>query len=65
MRTHPRAILLRLTEADFFRLKQISSAKSLTMQELLRDLLRYGVLPETEMPNSPTVKKRLDKHIAI
>lgn len=45
MRNHNRAVLLRLTETDFLTLKQLANAHALTVQEFLRDLLRYGLLP--------------------
>ena len=46
MRNHNRAVLLRLTETDFLTLKQLAVQHSLTVQEFLRDLLRYGALPQ-------------------
>jgi hypothetical protein len=44
MRNHNCAVLLRLTEKEFLILKQRANEFSLTRQEFLRDLLRYGRL---------------------
>lgn len=59
MRTTPKAVLLRLTVADFDFLKACAWERSLSVQDYLRDLLRYGRLPvrETYTENKPLTAK--------
>lgn len=49
MRNHNRAVLLRLTEKDFLYLKQLANSHALSVQDFLRDLLRYGILPANKI----------------
>ena len=58
MRNHNKAVLLRLTEVDYHCLKDRADGGSLTVQEFLRDIIRYGVLPKRQILDG---KKRLKK----
>lgn len=65
MRNHNKAVLLRLTDTDYHHLKDRSDGEALTVQEFLRDIIRYGVLPDRQKPDDKKENtKRLDSRIS-
>lgn len=51
MRNHNKAILLRVTEGQYWQIKADADQRALSVQEYLRDLLRYGKLPDSDGKN--------------
>lgn len=60
MRNHNKAVLLRLTDTDYHCLKDRADGGALTVQEFLRDIIRYGVLPERQVIDG---KKKIKKDL--
>jgi predicted DNA binding CopG/RHH family protein len=60
MRNHNKAVLLRVSDSDFNFLKACAYERSMSVQDYLRDLLRYGTLPIREL--GQPVKKGLKTH---